>query len=419
MKNSRKLTFLLLLMGALIVKQSCSPPNNPSDQLIPNEGSWLFHMDLKKALLPFEAQLINMGDRYELKIFNSEEEILLDDVIVRNDSLIANMPVFESTFYLKVHSTDSMSGVWVNYYKSEDYQIDVWARKSDKERFEKPSQTNTSRRLFKKYEVTFSPGTEDEYKAIGLFEQNGARVSGTFATETGDYRFLEGAVVGDSLYLSTFDGSHAFYFSAEISDSALSGVFISGIHFEENWTAKVNSEFELRDPEKLTSSSDSSSISFKLENIKGETVSLDNEQFNGKVKLIQIMGSWCPNCLDESIYLNDLMSRYASKEFEVIGIAFERTRQKERALKNLIRLKEKYDLNYTLLLGGFDRSHHPTDIFPMLNHIMSYPTTLYLDKKNRIRKVYTGFYGPGTGELYNEYKLQTESFIDSLLVEKY
>lgn len=381
------------------------------------EGSWLFKMQLSEVELPFDAQLTKVEDAYQMTIVNADERIEIKELFFRNDSLIIPLPVFESTFYLKILDSLNLEGEWVNYYKSSDYKIKVQAEKIDAGRFSnKNSASSNLQKISSKYEVSFSPGTENEYKAIGLFEQKGKKLSGTFATETGDYRYLDGVVSGDSLFLSTFDGSHAFYFSAKIVGDSLAGVFISGTHFQENWTAIINEDFELRDPEQLTSS-DSSAIRFSLENESGEKVSLNDDLYKGKVKLIQIMGSWCPNCLDESVYFNELKTKYQGKDLEIIGIAFERTKNKEKAFQNLNRLRTQKGIDYTILLGGYNRDQHPMDIFPMLNHIMSYPTTLYLDKQNKIRKIYTGFYGPGTGQLYKDYKIETERFLDELIQE--
>jgi len=408
---------LFTLLLAILVLSSCTTIESKKEEVQLNTGQWLFEMDLKKASLPFEAILKEENGVYNLTILNAEEKIYTEELSIRNDSLFIDLPVFESSFYLKINAQDQLSGVWINYYKSKDYKINVEARHTEDERFSniQTKQGETSE-LHRKYRVSFSPGTEDEYPAIGLFKMNGQRVEGTFATETGDYRFLEGVSIGNKLYLSTFDGSHAFYFEASIKDSSLeNGVFYSGIHFEEGWVGQKDDEFSLRDPDSLTFSNDSSAITFELENEKGIMVSLENERFDGKVKLIQIMGSWCPNCLDESLYFTELNKKYKEEGLEIIALAFERTKSKEQAIKNINRLRDQKGIDYTTLLGGHNRDQHPMDVFPMLNHIMSYPTTLYLDKENKIRKIHTGFYGPGTGDLYDEYKKETEAFIESLL----
>jgi thiol-disulfide isomerase/thioredoxin len=414
-----KKQLISLLLFSSFMFQACLPIEKEKEYPTVESGSWLMKMQLKGAVLPFSFELIEKEGDYSIKITNTDEEILLDEVSVYKDSIEFNMPVFESSFFLKVNSSDSLSGVWVNYYKSDDYIIDVWAVRSDELRFaDRSTADQKAPKLRSKYEVEFSPNEDDAYPAIGLFELKDDLVSGTFATETGDYRYLEGRVAGDSLFLSTFDGSHAFYFSAAVKDSTLEGVFLSGIHHKENWIAKYNPDFELRDPDSLTTLIDSSAISFRLPNTDGELVSIDGPEYKGKVKIVQIMGSWCPNCLDESRYFNQLYDQYAADGLEIIGLAFERTRSEARAIQNLQKFVSKEGISYPVLLGGYNRDQqHPKDVFPMLDKIMSYPTTLFLDKQNQVRKIHTGFYGPGTGKYFDEYKSETQSFLELLLKE--
>ena len=53
----------------------------------------------------------------------------------------------------------------------------------------------------------------------------------------------------------------------------------------------------------------------------------------------------------------------------------------------------------------------------MLKHVLSYPTTIYIDKKGKVRKIHTGFNGPATGEKYIEFKTEFKEFTDKLLNE--
>ncbi len=77
-------------------------------------------------------------------------------------------------------------------------------------------------------------------------------VKGTFRTKTGDYRYLDGVVDGDTLKLSTFDGTHVFMFKAQVTDSTFQGYFYSGNHSVEKFIAKRNDAFELPDANTLT-----------------------------------------------------------------------------------------------------------------------------------------------------------------------
>lgn len=382
-----------------------------------SKGIWRMTMDLNGQELPFNFTLNNNNDQWEMVIINADERIKVQEIEQKNDSLFIQLPVFESEFKLAIVNPDSLSGEWINYYKSADYKVKSFASFGKSYRF-----TDKREDFFKlvsgKYETTFSPDSENPSKAIGLFYQDNTNITGTFVTETGDYRHLEGSFIQDTLFLSTFDGSHAFLFKAYYNDTLFQGKFWSGTHWEENWVAHINNDFTLRNPDSLTFIKDGyDGLSFEFPNEKKELVSLESPTYTNKVVIVQIMGSWCPNCLDETRYFTELYNKYNSSGLEIIALAFERTRSEEAAFKNLNRLKSKTGAPYQILLGGATRDDKASDALPMLNHIMSYPTAIFIDKKGQVRKIHTGFYGPGTGDYYNKYTEETEVFIETLLKE--
>jgi hypothetical protein len=61
-------------------------------------------------------------------------------------------------------------------------------------------------------------------------------------------------------------------------------------------------------------------------------------------------------------------------------------------------------INYKIVFGGTSKKSEAAKTLPMLNHIMSYPTTIFIDRKGKIKKIQTGFNGPGTGKIYEDYK---------------
>jgi len=403
----------------LLITLACGKKTpQKSTLLFPAEGNWRMTMQLEKGEhLPFNFELKKNQSIWQMTIHNAEEEINLNQLIHRNDSLLIQFPVFESNFALSIDDSTSLSGVWVNNYKSDDYKIPVKAKWNEIHRFI-PKDIQAKHRLSKKYRCLFDENTTDSFEAIGLFKQKGNRVYGTFATETGDYRYLEGNLVEDSIFLSTFDGSHAFLFKAQISGDSLNGIFWSGTHYKVNWKAVADSTFELRNPDSLTFLKEGyASLSFTLPNIDEKMVSLSDQAFNNKVVIVQIMGTWCPNCLDETKYLSKLYDQYKNNGLEVIALAFERTKTKEKAFSNLRALKQRTNAQYTLLLGGSNRKETPLQVLPMLNHIMSYPTAIFIDKNGKVRKIHTGFYGPGTGKYYRNFTHETEAFVKQLLEE--
>lgn len=374
-------------------------------------------MDLGEKSLPFNFQINQKGSTIEMHIINGEESIYVQDIKPIKDSLFIELPIFESAFELKVVDSTLMEGIWINYYKGPDYKISVKAKHGEDFRFSFQNSEST-KQLSGKYEVVFTEADGSNFPAIGIFEQDGSVLSGTFATETGDYRHLQGNYLKDSIFLSTFDGSHAFLFIGENQDSLIKGTFWSGTHYTADWVAKPNKEAKLRNPDSLTFLKEGyDSFYFSLPNTKGEIVSLEDSVYENKVVIVQIMGSWCPNCLDETRFLTQLYKRYHNDGLELIALAFERTRSKEKALQNLAELQQKTKAPYPFLLGGWKRDSQPTTVLPMLTKIISYPTAIFIDRKGKVRKIHTGFYGPGTGDYYQEFVSDTEQFVEKLLNE--
>ncbi|CAN0606627.1 unnamed protein product, partial [Ectocarpus sp. 12 AP-2014] len=166
------------------------------------------------------------------------------------------------------------------------------------------------------------------------------KVTGTFRTTTGDYRFLDGVMDGDSLKLSAFDGAHAFLFTAKVTDSSMNGVFYSGNHFKEPFVATRNDDFELPDPDSLTFLNEGyDKLAFTFPDSNGDKVSLSDDRFHNKVVIVQLMGTWCPNCLDETKFLVEYMAE--NKDIEVIGLAFESAKTEDKAFKGIQRLKDR------------------------------------------------------------------------------
>jgi peroxiredoxin len=259
----------------------------------------------------------------------------------------------------------------------------------------------------------------EEYIGKGIFLQEDNRVTGTFRTTTGDYRYLDGVMDGDSLKLSAFDGAHAFLFTAKVTDSSMNGVFYSGNHFKEPFVSTRNDSYELPDPDSLTFINEGyDKLTFSFPDSDKNMVSLDDVEYQNKVVIVQLMGTWCPNCLDESKFLVDYLKK--NKDLKVIGLAFESAKTEEKAFKGIERLKDRIELSYPILLaqfGSVDKLEAQQKL-PMLNHILSYPTTIFIDKKGTVRKIHTGFNGPATGDKYVEFKKNFNEIVTKLLNEK-
>lgn len=364
--------------------------------------------------LPF---IFEVESKDKLKIFNAEETIEVDEVEYRNDSVYITTPVFEGYIVAKISNEESLRGFYVK--ESLNRVVPFKAEGHENQRFQinsKPSQDVTGT-----WETVFSKDIEgDEYVAKGIFKQAGSKVTGTFRTTTGDYRYLEGVIDGDTMKLSTFDGAHAFLFTAKVSDSTMEGTFYSGNHWKEPFVAKRNADFELPSANDLTFLKEGyDSLDFSFPDEDGNMVSLSDERFNNKVVIVQIMGTWCPNCLDESKYYTKYYQANAERGLEIVALAFEYAKTEDKAFASIKRLRDKLDIAYPILLAQYGTSDKAKaqEKLPMLNHVLSYPTSIFIDKTGKVRKIHTGFNGPATGEKYEEFKTEFKSFVGGLLVE--
>jgi len=386
------------------------------------EGTYRGMLILNEAgglQVPFNFDVVYKGKKPLIIIHNADEKITVDEINQKGDSLNFKMPVFDTEFRTRI-TGDSIEGLWINNYKTSGNKIKFKAVYGEKRRFLfTPGKADP---VFEgRWEVTFSPGSKDSTKAIGVFhhQEQTDFVSGTFLTETGDYRYLEGMKHGNELILSCFDGMHAYLFTAEYKDNALvNGKFYSGVTWQENWLGRRNEQFRLADAEAITFVKDKNAkLNFSFPDTDNKIVSLNDKRYENKPVIIQVMGSWCPNCMDESTYFSQLYKQYRSEGLEIIALAFEKTPDFEKARYQAGRVKTRLSLDYEVLITQQTGREKASEVLPELNKIIAFPTSIFLNRQHQVVKVHTGFSGPATGADYDQYKQSTEATVKQLLKE--
>jgi len=363
-----------------------------------------------EELIPIRLIIDSAG---HFTILNNGEQIELDSVEWAKSAFHVKMPLFQTFLDGKLAGDSVLTGRLTDPTRDSLYSIPFKAKYTGLRA--NPEDGLIERQIF---EVTFSPDdTTERYRAIGIFDFWDDHVSGTFLTEAGDYRFLQGKKVKDKLWLSCFDGSHLFYFEGTCrNDSIVDGSFFSGIHWSEPWEARKNDQASLRDPDSLTYILPGSGpFQFSATDFDGKLMQFDMSSFKNKVTVVQIFGSWCPNCSDESLFLEGLHEEYKDKGLQVIPVAFERSNDLNENIEVIKSHVSDLKVNYPVFIGG--NKSDAGKVFPMLNKVMSFPTILILDKRGQVRKIHTGFYGPSTGDYYLHYTDRLEMFISQLLAE--
>ena len=395
--------YFLILFSAVIVS-SCTKSGEKLDS-----GTWravLYTSDSTE--IPFNFNLKFDEADTLMEIITGQNIYSVKDVRRRGDSLFVTMPLFSSGFELGIKD-NTLSGK----FKRSTYDMSVMAWHGVEKRFlSEPS--DNSPIVAGRWLVNLG-----EREIIGEFSESNGVVTGSFLTPTGDYRFFEGILDSSGeLSMSCFDGGFIRLFKAKLEgrDSLSNVRLYSGYKTLETGFAQRREDVELPDAYSVTGMKRGySTFGFSFPNLNGDAVSLKDERFKNKVVILQISGSWCPNCLDESRFLSEMRNRYSSS-LEVVALAFERPEEYEAAKGEAMKLVDAADINYEVLVTG----HAPSrlkEALPELENFKAFPTTVYIDKKGKVRRIHSGFNGPGTGVHYTKFVSEFTSFVETLIAE--
>jgi len=383
-------------------------------------GIWRAVLALPGGELPFSIDIREDGESYKATFINGEERITVDSLKIEADHIFLKLPAFNSSIEATIERRMRLAGFLTLIKRGGVKQVMPFqAMHGEAHRFSRTDITSPAN-VDGRWAVTFREDNGDSTEAVGVFKQMGKTVTGTFMTPTGDYRFLAGEVDGDgNLALSCFDGSHAFLFRAKLDENnRLSGDFWSGTAWHETWTAYRDEDAQLPDAFQLTYLKEGyDGIEFSFPDTDSTIISLSDEKYKDKVVILTIAGSWCPNCHDEAAFMSPFYNRYREHGLEVIGLMYEHFKEFKPAAKQVKRFGKKFKIQYDLLVAGYSDKADAAKTLPMLNHVLSYPTTIFIDKKGNVRKIHTGFTGPGTGMPYKTLTKEFTEFTETLLAE--
>ena len=403
----RILVKLALSFFGILLFQSCQ-----NSSIEPQLGNYRAEMITKDgSVLPFRFELIKDSDQLIMKVDNDKETLIYDDIRYENDSIKIFMPPFDAVIIAKV-GHGSLEGI---YLKEESgTKTSFKAIISDAPKFESNETPNLD--LNGQFRTVFRP--EKPYPGLGIFSQKGNQVSGTFRKNSGDTRFLSGIVFKDSILLSTFDGAHPYLIkAAKLGDTIHGNLYYQSNSITKFWMIK-DDNYQLENSKELTQLKDGfETISFNFKNTSGDYVSLNDEQFKNKVVVVQIMGTWCPNCLDETQFFLSYIKDNPSTDIAFVALSFEAARTEKKAMDRIQLMVDRFDIPYPVLLAQFGSvdTKIAQEKLPMLKEIRSYPTTIIIDKSGKVNSIHTGFNGPATGKAFEDFKMEFDEEIKSLV----
>ncbi len=333
-----------------------------------------------------------------------------------SDSLYINLEQFENELAFAIDPSGTLKGV-LRKQNLTGTSTTVHAVAYTNYRFHTPVK-NALANITGTYAVELNSPNGSKEKAVALFSQEGNIVKASFLRTTGDSRFLEGTIEDNKFFLSSFIGSSPSFYRGTISeDGSLQGEIV-GARANQPFTAIPDENAALPDPYALTYLKQGyTSFDFSFPDTSGNLVSLKDDRFKNKVIIISITGSWCPNCYDEASLLSSWYKTNKDRGVEIVALHYERQNDLTYAKKAMTRFRHKLDITYTQLFAGVADKQFVAASLPSLNNFLSFPTTIFIDRNKKVRKIHTGYSGPATGKFYDQFLKEFNETTDALLKE--
>lgn len=384
----------------------------------PAAGRYRAVLQLPGGETPIGLDVAREQNAYVLYLINGAERTRVSNVQISSGELTATFPGYENTLRARIGRNALEGAVMLIKAGGKEQVIPFRATLGETYRFYKDSLSDNAD-VAGRWEATLTDDEGKATKAVMALEQTHDRVTGTVMTPTGDHRFLEGQVRGDELQLSTFAGGLAYLYKLKVNDAGeLVGDYWQGLASHEQVAAQRNDAATLDDASHHTTlMDDSKRLDFRFKDLDGNPTSLSDERYRGKVVLVTLGGTWCPNCHDEAMFLVPFYREYRDKGFEIIALMFERHAEFAKAAKAVRNYRKDMGIEFATLIAG-TADDEAGNALPTLSGIYGYPTTILIDRRGEVRDIHTGFSGPATGAAYEEFVTGFRAQVDALLAEQ-
>lgn len=398
-----------------VVLAGCSKPGR--HELQPGSYRATVQLPGGKAV-PFGLDIAREESGTVLYLLNGSTRVRVTDVVTVDGKLTARMPGYENTLHATV-SGDELEGEFKLVHADDRVlKLPFAARLGETWRFY-PELLADNADLAGRWDVTYTDDAGRRSVGVATFEQRFAEVTGTVMLPADDQRYLAGEVHDEAVRLSRFDGGAVLLYEAQLNaQGELVGDFWSDRGGHQRFSARRNPDAsidaaaiatQLRDP--------AAGFEFSFKDPAGKVVSSRDAQFAGKVLLVTLAGSWCPNSHDEAALLADLGRKYGGRGLEIVALMFEQHRDFARSAAAVQRFRAAYQIEYpTLIAGPMDKTQ-ASQALPQLDGVRAYPTLVFIDRTGRVRKIHTGFAGPATGVTHEVLVHEFEQMIEALLAE--
>jgi thiol-disulfide isomerase/thioredoxin len=391
---------LLVLLGPLFHGSLWGPP----------VGSWRAALDLVGGELRFELEIEARDEGLAGRLCNGDRCDTLSAVRVESDTLVLEMADYAATIRAAIRG-DSLVGAYRNVGNRGPRVIPFRAARGHWE--SKPGPGT----LLGRWDATYLQDWETSPRVFE-FSNGPSGLQGTIVSNSGDYGWFWGQAEADSFALAHFDGSFVYLLTGRLSGDTLRGVFHAGLRTETPWIAVRSSGApHLTPPTDVIRADTTGPFRFSFPDLDGRMISNTDARFRGKVVLVDIFGTWCPTCHDAAPLLVQLFRDYHDRGLEIVGLAYEVTGDPEVDAKQVRRYQKKFAISFPLVLAGVNDPDAAKATQPQILGSIAYPTTIFLGRDGRVRRVHAGFYGPATGAQHDRLVQEFRREVERLLAE--
>jgi len=373
-------------------------------------GPWRAVLDLAGGPLRFSITLAQKGGKWGGTLCNGRDCRPFSAVRVAGDSVVLEMGDYAAALSAAVRG-DSLVGEYRNVGNRGPRVIPFRAARGTW-----PTEPGPPGLLGRWNATMFQDwGTSPR---VFEFRNGPAGLEGTIISNSGDYGHFWGSVRADSFFLAHFDGSFVYLLAGRLDGDTLRGVFHAGLRTQTAWKAvRSTGASHLTPPTEVTRADTSVPFRFAFPDLSGHLVRESDPRFRGKVVLVDVFGTWCPTCHDAAPTLVRLWRKYHARGLEIVGLAFEVTGDTAIDARQVRRYRDKFGIPFPLLLAGINDTDAAAAALPQLEGFTAFPTTVFLGRDGRVRRIHAGFYGPATGTQHAALVRAFEGEVERLLSE--
>ena len=375
----------------------------------PPDGEWKAVLDLAGGALRFTAVLERSGGAWKGRLCNGNQCQPFSAVRVRDDSVTLELADYAAAIDAR-HTGDSLVGTYHNVGSRGPRVIPFRAARGIW-----PSEPGPSP-LLGRWDASFFGDWGSSPRVFEL--RNGPKgLEGTVISNSGDYGHFWGRAHADSFSMAHFDGSFVYMLTGRLEGDTLRGTFHAGLRTQTPWKAiRSTGRPHLKPPTEVTRADTLAPFRFAFPDLNGRLVRNSDARFKGKVVLVDVFGTWCPTCHDAAPTLVRLWRKYHDRGLEIVGLAYEVSGDTAVDGALVRRYRDKFRLPFPLLLAGISDTEEAAATLPQLDGFGAFPTTIFLGRDGRVKRVHAGFHGPATGAshtaLVREFEREVERLLD-------